>query len=299
MPPTLKRKASESDISPLAIPSTLPPSVEEAYRRKCVQLKNRTNEVEDANDAARLRLARIKRQVEKLRIERAFLLEQLSKRTSTNVEDSDGSPSPPPTDNHIAISSELDANPRKPKDKPLRTKRGHRKSAVGDADSKAPAAGSFTTNQAASPTSETFSHPRDSQAKDSRPNGDSKPADKPADAFDVYYNENLPILEAKAKDSDLEVNFLEELARSWKELPDAQKDEFQAKYELAVAKDSEAKEASPQKDDKDEKDDKDDKDEKDDKDDKADEEKPQTQDEDVEMGNYDTEDQETGDKAEE
>jgi hypothetical protein len=32
-----------------------------------------------------------------LRIERAFLLEQLAKRTSANVEDSDGSPSPPPT----------------------------------------------------------------------------------------------------------------------------------------------------------------------------------------------------------
>lgn len=96
---TLKRKAPEADLPPHtpAIPSTLPPSVEEAYRRKCVQLKNRTNEVEDANDAARLRLARIKRQVEKLRIERAFLLEQLAKRTSANVEDSDGSPSPPPT----------------------------------------------------------------------------------------------------------------------------------------------------------------------------------------------------------
>lgn len=101
MPITLKRKAPEADSAPpprpTAIPSTLPPSVEEAYRRKCVQLKNRTNEVEDANDAARLRLARIKRQVEKLRIERAFLLEQLAKRTSANVEDSDGSPSPPPT----------------------------------------------------------------------------------------------------------------------------------------------------------------------------------------------------------
>lgn len=99
MPITIKRKAPEADPPPrpTAIPSTLPPSVEEAYRRKCVQLKNRTNEVEDANDAARLRLARIKRQVEKLRIERAFLLEQLAKRTSANVEDSDGSPSPPPT----------------------------------------------------------------------------------------------------------------------------------------------------------------------------------------------------------
>lgn len=100
MPITLKRKAPDADPPPprsTAIPTTLPPSVEEAYRRKCIQLKNRTSEVEDANDAARLRLARIKRQVEKLRIERAFLLEQLAKRTSANVEDSDGSPSPPPT----------------------------------------------------------------------------------------------------------------------------------------------------------------------------------------------------------
>jgi hypothetical protein len=71
--------------------------VEEAYRRKCIQLKQRTSEVEEANDAARLRLSRLKRQVEKMRLERAFLLEQLAKRTSTNVEDSEGSPSPPPT----------------------------------------------------------------------------------------------------------------------------------------------------------------------------------------------------------
>lgn len=95
MPP--KRKYADIEPDPAAVPPSLPPSVEEAYRRKCVQLKNRTNEVEDANDAARLRLARIKRQVEKLRIERAFLLEQLSRRTSANVEDSEGSPSPPPT----------------------------------------------------------------------------------------------------------------------------------------------------------------------------------------------------------
>lgn len=95
--PAKRKLVAEANIEPATVPSPLPPSVEEAYRRKCVQLKNRTNEVEDANDAARLRLARIKRQVEKLRIERAFLLEQLAKRTSTNVEDSEGSPSPPPT----------------------------------------------------------------------------------------------------------------------------------------------------------------------------------------------------------
>lgn len=82
--------------SAASIPA-LPPSVEEAYRRKCIQLKQRTAEVEEANEASRLRLARLNRQAEKMRIERAFLLEQLAKRTSTNVEDSDGSPSPPPT----------------------------------------------------------------------------------------------------------------------------------------------------------------------------------------------------------
>lgn len=55
------------------------------------------NEVEEANDASRLRLVRMQRAIEKMRLERAFLLEQLAKRTSTNVEDSEGSPSPPPT----------------------------------------------------------------------------------------------------------------------------------------------------------------------------------------------------------
>ena len=55
------------------------------------------NEVEEANDASRQRIVRMERSIQKMRLERAFLLEQLSKRTSTNVEDSEGSPSPPPT----------------------------------------------------------------------------------------------------------------------------------------------------------------------------------------------------------
>lgn len=79
------------------VPPSLPPSVEEAYRRKCIQLKQRMNEVEEANDASRQRIVRMERSIQKMRLERAFLLEQLSKRTSTNVEDSEGSPSPPPT----------------------------------------------------------------------------------------------------------------------------------------------------------------------------------------------------------
>ncbi|KAG5749356.1 hypothetical protein H9Q69_007066 [Fusarium xylarioides] len=270
MPITIKRKTSEADLPPRipAIPSTLPPSVEEAYRRKCVQLKNRTNEVEDANDAARLRLARIKRQVEKLRIERAFLLEQLAKRTSANVEDSDGSPSPPPT----------------PKDKPLRTKRGHRKSMMPDSDSKAPVAASFT-NTADSPNSETFSHPPESQSKPAHANGisasDSK---KPTSAFELFCLETRPGLESKEKDNEIPVNIEDELNRVWKGLSDGEKDEYEAKFELAIAKNDESKKSPTS----------------DKKDDKPAEPKQLVQDEDIEMGD-DTEDQDTqaGEKVEE
>lgn len=77
--------------------SPLPPSVETAYYRKCIELKRRINEIEESNDAARLRKVRINRQILKMRLERAFLLEQLQKRMENNVDDSDRSSSPPPT----------------------------------------------------------------------------------------------------------------------------------------------------------------------------------------------------------
>ncbi|EFY98736.1 hypothetical protein X797_001779 [Metarhizium robertsii] len=270
MPP--KRKLADIEPEPTAVPPSLPPSVEEAYRRKCVQLKNRTNEVEDANDAARLRLARIKRQVEKLRIERAFLLEQLAKRTSTNVEDSEGSPSPPPT----------------PKDKPLRIKRGHRKSALLDLDSKATPNSSFK-----GPAS-----PSESQAKrgsadpdDTPTNGISKPSKLPKNAFELYCEDARPILEAKSKDgdgdgdgdADADLNVDEELTRAWEDLPDADKEEYETKFEELSKK-------ADEKDDEDE--DKDGTEDTPEKEEKAgDADKPETQDEDVEMTNYDTEDQ--------
>jgi len=94
------RKRRRHNLTPSTeVPPPLAPSVEEAYRRKCIQLKTRLNEIEADNDATRLRVQRIERTIQKQRIERAFLLEQLAKRTSTNVEDSEGSPSPPPTVN--------------------------------------------------------------------------------------------------------------------------------------------------------------------------------------------------------
>ncbi|KAK4114254.1 hypothetical protein N656DRAFT_750204 [Canariomyces notabilis] len=203
-----------------AIPPPLPPSVEEAYRRKCIQLKQRTNEVEEANDAARLRLGRLKRQVEKMRLERAFLLEQLAKRTSTNVEDSDGSPSPPPT----------------PKEKPLRIKRGHRKpSALTglDASSSVPALPGFVA-QTHSPSSDAFSAAQQPDA--GKTNGVHNKAPKqPRSAFDLYCDDNRSSAKEKAKEGGDAADVDEELSRGWKELSDGRRDEYQARADQQSA----------------------------------------------------------------
>ncbi|KAF2836851.1 hypothetical protein M501DRAFT_996533 [Patellaria atrata CBS 101060] len=75
----------------------LPPSVEQAYRRKCSELKRRIAEVEETNDTLRLRKSRMNRAILKMRLERAFLLEQLTKRMEEKLDESDKSTSPPPT----------------------------------------------------------------------------------------------------------------------------------------------------------------------------------------------------------
>lgn len=287
-----KKTNNLGDDSP-AIPPALPPSVEEAYRRKCLQLKRRTNEVEEDNEAARLRLARLKRGVEKLRLERAFLLDQLAKRTSTNVEDSEGSPSPPPTvrDEHehgpahspspaptatatatasIATTSgprsrqqkplpsgfgsasagagtgtDQDLPLRQPQEKPLRSKRGHRKPSVVAALEPSGSAPTFIHQSAhnLSPSSDAFSHsvtagdaasssqhPKEAPAP--RSNGvagagasSSKAPKKPSSAFELYCSENrAAALESKAEGVSVE----EELARGWKDLSESQKDAYQA-----------------------------------------------------------------------
>ncbi|KAH9867994.1 hypothetical protein IAQ61_007301 [Plenodomus lingam] len=85
----------------------LPPSVETAYYRKCIDLRRRITDIEDSNDGTRLRITRLNRGIQKMRLERAFLLEQINKHMEYNADDSDRSSSPPPT----------------PTDKPLRSKR--------------------------------------------------------------------------------------------------------------------------------------------------------------------------------
>ena len=71
--------------------SPLAPSVEKAYYRKCIELKRRLNEVEAANDEAKIRRMRLDRGIMKMRLERAFLLDELRKRMDYNVDGSEGS----------------------------------------------------------------------------------------------------------------------------------------------------------------------------------------------------------------
>lgn len=84
--------------------------METAYYRKCIELRRRISDIEENNDATRLRMKRLNRAILKMRLERALLLEQIHKRMEYNIDDSDRSTSPPPT----------------PTDKPLRSKRSHR-----------------------------------------------------------------------------------------------------------------------------------------------------------------------------
>ncbi|CZT48674.1 uncharacterized protein RSE6_09410 [Rhynchosporium secalis] len=237
---TLFRHLVQDKITISSVPPELPPSVEEAYKRKCIELKQRLNEVESANDAQRLRIERARRSVYKLRLERAFLLEQLAKRTSTNVEDSEGSPSPPPT----------------PKEKPLRTKRGHRKpdflaTEIGDRP------GSHFTQQGPgtmSPSSEAFSHTHPDHFRNSTPqaqniapkrsvptNGNAGPSAnsapsqlrRPKNAFELYCNETRPVLESEHQKEIAEGEFNMDglLAAGWSSLDSDKKEHFSQAFE--------------------------------------------------------------------
>lgn len=120
------------------IPPTLPPTVEEAYRKKCVELKRRMAEVEQSNDSFRLRKNRLLRGIRKMRLERTILLDLLGKRMRKNGTngyydtDSEGSSDGPPTVRHTRPDNVDDGttnsvNAVQPRDKPLRSKRSHRR----------------------------------------------------------------------------------------------------------------------------------------------------------------------------
>src|SRR4051794_38351410 len=75
----------------------LPASVEEAYRQKCIELKKRLKECENANDLLVVRNHRLRRGIQRLRLERSLLLREIERRIDPRMDDSDGTPSPPPT----------------------------------------------------------------------------------------------------------------------------------------------------------------------------------------------------------
>lgn len=83
--------------SPSGANPALPASVEQSYRQKCKDIKKRITEIESSNDLLTARIQRARRAIQRMRLERAFLLQQLEQRTDARVDDSEGSPSPPPT----------------------------------------------------------------------------------------------------------------------------------------------------------------------------------------------------------
>ncbi|KAH6661307.1 hypothetical protein BKA67DRAFT_531365 [Truncatella angustata] len=218
-----------------ANPPSLPPTVEEAYRRKCIQLKQRSKEIEDENDAYRLRLRRLERQIQKTRLERAFLLEQIAKRTSTNVEDSDGSPSPPPTVRHSSpgLDGNESTNARgfQPEDKPMRVKRGHKSLLASELTTSGPTF--IDDNPRLYSPNGSDSFPRDSFTR----NGNiPKPPKRPSNGFEIYCNDTRPLLQEKHKDeiANGEYQLEQELAKGWKDLTSDAQAVYQKRYEEAL-----------------------------------------------------------------
>lgn len=139
---------SPSTVKGETAPAPLPPSVEAAYKKKCIQLKKRLTEIEADNGAKRLRIDRNKRFIEKMRLEQAIMLEHLGKIQQkkgltpeglpvfdfdADDPDSEGSSEGPPTVRtppqyppHPQQSSGPDQHSQ-PNEKPLRSKRSHRR----------------------------------------------------------------------------------------------------------------------------------------------------------------------------
>ncbi|KAL8732701.1 MAG: hypothetical protein Q9181_003869 [Wetmoreana brouardii] len=109
-------------MAPASAPSGHPPTVEAAYKKKCIQLRKRMIELEEANNAAHLRKVRNERFIRKMRLERAILLEKLDKILKKNGDSIEGLSAP--NDEDSEGSSE---GPPTPHNKPLRSKRSHRR----------------------------------------------------------------------------------------------------------------------------------------------------------------------------
>lgn len=91
--------------------SNLPPSIEAAYYKKAIELKKRVVDIETNNDVKRQNLMRVNRDVQKLRMERALLIEMVRNGMAKVAPE------------EASEESDDSAPPSPPVNKPTRTKR--------------------------------------------------------------------------------------------------------------------------------------------------------------------------------
>lgn len=123
----------------------------------------------------------------------------------------------------------------------MRIKRGHRKPSAFPANLEAPSSINAATPGSTtfisqnllvhSPSSDAYSAAQ--QGEGGKTNGVHKGAPKkPGSAFDLYCEDTRPSLKEKAKEGD---SVEEELSSSWKELPESQRDEYKARADRRMA----------------------------------------------------------------
>ncbi|KAJ5113723.1 hypothetical protein N7456_002257 [Penicillium angulare] len=135
-----------------------PPSVEIAYKRKCIALKKRLAEIEAENDIMRTRNRRGLHYIQKMRLESCMLLERLAKVTAIGDEAQSGADpelraraaammsnatslnglGPDQTANGGYLEDETegssDEQPRTPEERPLRVKRSRKSNLPADGE---------------------------------------------------------------------------------------------------------------------------------------------------------------------
>ncbi|EKV04045.1 mitochondrial carrier domain-containing protein [Penicillium digitatum] len=137
----------EASRQPTSIPPANPPSVEIAYKRKCIALKKRLAEVEAENEIMRTRNRRGSQYIQKMRLETCMLLERLKKVTGMADEAKTGAANPELRARAAAMMNPVqggagvlleddtegssDEQPRTPEERPLRVKRSRKSNATG------------------------------------------------------------------------------------------------------------------------------------------------------------------------
>lgn len=211
--------------SPLGPAPALPTSVENSYRQKCLELKRRIREIEDTNEVLVLRIQRSRRGIQRARLERAFLLQQLEDRTDARVDDSEGSPSPPPT----------------PKEKPLRVKRV-RKDAPDQPSSRQhspspprevhPMSSYQSTFATVNPAAESSSHSTMPPTTTSKKGGSRAPRGpkRPPNAYMIFCDkERNNIRRENENDEDFDMH--KALAKAWRDLGHAGQKPYFTEYD--------------------------------------------------------------------